>query len=242
MNHPTPEIQNVPLSDSGMMDLARLKMFAERLRVESVGDPKWVESKGVFEYPNQTVEVAVVLKIIRAAQGIHALDLLCRAGLFVDMGAIYRCVGDCSAEVYFLLEDYPRQSSNVTKFLREFFSKTIDGHLTSDEEPVRTKKIHNAMVRSLTGNEQDERIKRSLNNVYKTFSGYTHAGYSHIMQMYGGSGNLRSFNIDGIPSQAQRDLYMELIQKAHQSLLYEMSYVAKTFGLHDLLREILQCR
>ena len=224
------------------MDLARLKIFVERLRVESIGDPQWVESKGVFEYPTQTIEVAVVLKIIRAAQGIHALDLLCRVGLFVDMGAIYRCVGDCSAEVYFLLEDYPRQSSNVTKFLREFFSKTIDGHLTSDEEPVPTKKIHNAMVRALTGNEQDERIKRSLTKVYKTFSGYTHAGYSHIMQMYGGPANLRSFNIEGIASQAQRDLNMQLVLEAYKSCLYEMSYVAKTFSLHDLHREILEYR
>jgi hypothetical protein len=128
----------------------------------------------------------VVLKIIRAAEGVYAPDLLCRAGLCVDLGAIYRCVGDCCAEVYFLLEDYPRQSSNVTKFLQKFFSETIDDLLTSDEEPVPTKKIQNAMVRSLTGNEQDDEIKRSLTNVYKIFSGYIHAGCSHIMQMYGG--------------------------------------------------------
>ncbi len=85
------------------MDLDLLKSLVERLRIESIGDPQWVESKGVFEYPHQTVEVVVILKIIRSAQGVHALNLLCREGLFVDMGAIYRCVGDCSAEVYFLL-------------------------------------------------------------------------------------------------------------------------------------------
>jgi hypothetical protein len=43
------------------MDLARLKVFAERLRVESIGDPQWVESKGVFEFPTHTIEVAVIL-------------------------------------------------------------------------------------------------------------------------------------------------------------------------------------
>ena len=225
-----------------MMDLARLKILAERLRAESIGDPEWVESKGVFEYPNQTIEVAVVLKVIRATQGIYALDLLCRAGLFVDMGAIYRCVGDCSAEVYFLLEDYPRQSNNVAKFLLDFFAQTIDGHLSSEEEPVPTKKIHNAMVRSLTGNEQDEGIKRSLTNVYKTFSGYIHGGYSHIMQMYGGTRNLRSFNVAGVPSQTQRDLHMQLVLEAYKSTLYLIGYVAKTFNLNDLHREILERR
>jgi hypothetical protein len=223
-----------------MMDLARLKILAERLRVESVGDPEWIQSKGVFEYPEQPIEVAVVLKIIRATQGVHALDLLCRAGLFVDMGAIYRCVGDCSAEVYFLLEDYPCQSSNGRKFLRHFFAQTIDVPPDSEQEPVPAKKIHNAMIRALTGNEQDERIKRSLTNVYKTFSGYTHAGYSHIMQMYGGRGDLRSFNIDGISSQAQRDLHMRLVQEAYTSVICDVGHVARTFQLHDLHRDILQ--
>ncbi len=223
------------------MNLDLLKSLVERLRTESIGDPQWVESKGVFEYPHQTVEVVVILKIIRAAQGVHALNVLCREGLFVDMGAIYRCVGDCSAEVYFLLEEYPMQSSNVQKFLREFFSKTIDGHLTANEEPVQTKKIHNAMVRSLTGNEQDERIKQTLTNVYRTFSGYTHAGYSHIMQMYGGSNDNLTFNVSGIPSQSQRDMHMQLVTEAYQSLLYDMAYVAQKFNLSILHREIMQC-
>lgn len=223
------------------MNLDLLTSLVERLRIESIGDPQWVESKDVFEYPRQTVEVVVILKIIQAAQGVHALNVLCREGLFVDMGAIYRCVGDCSAEVYFLLDEYPKQSSNVQKFLREFFSKTIDGHLTANEEPVQTKKIHNAMVRSLTGSKQDERVKQTLTNIYRTFSGYTHVGYSHIMQMYGGSNDNLTFNISGIPSQSQRDMHMQLVIEAYQSLLYDMAYVAQTFNLADLHREIMQC-
>jgi len=224
------------------MNLDLLKLLVERLRTESIGDPQWVESKGVFEYPLQTIEVVVILKIIRAAQGVHALNVLCREGLFVDMGAIYRCVGDCSAEIYFLLEEYPKQSSNVQKFMREFFSKTIDGHLTASDEPVQTKKIHNAMVRSLTGSEQDERVKQTLTNVYRTFSGYTHAGYSHIMQMYGGSTDHLTFNISGILSQSQRDMHMQLVIETYTSLLYVMAYVANTFHLADLHREIMQSR
>ena len=47
-----------------------MKIVTERLRTEAIGNPEWLQSKDVFEYPNQTIEVAVVLKIIRAAQGI----------------------------------------------------------------------------------------------------------------------------------------------------------------------------
>lgn len=222
------------------MNLDVLKTLIERLRIESVGDPEWIELKMVFEYQNQSIEVATVLKLVRAAQGVHALHLLCHSGLFIDMGAIYRCVEDCVAEVYFLLENYPEQSENVKKFLKEFYSKTIDGHLSSKEEPVRTKKIHNAMIRIITGSKQNERVKQSLTNVYNTFSGYTHAGYSHIMQMYGGTYPNLSFNISGIPSQEQKNVHLQLVIEAHKSVLYTIAYVARTFDLKDLLRDVMQ--
>lgn len=222
------------------MDLNLLASLIERLRAEAIGDPEWVSSKCVFEYSAQSVEVVVVLKLVRAGQGIHALDLLCRSGLFVDMGAIYRCVADCTSEVHFLLEGYPQKSSNVEKFIKEFFSKTIDGHLSSEEEPVQTKKIHSAMIRSLTGREQDERIKGHLTKIYKTFSGYTHAGYSHIMQMFGGPSQNMSFNISGIPSQQQKDMNMELVLEAYKSVLHIIAHVSRTFGLTELHREVMQ--
>lgn len=222
------------------MDLNLLASLIERLRAESIGDPEWVSSKGVFEYSVQSVEVVVVLKLVRAGQGIHALELLCRNGLFVDMGAIYRCVGDCISEVYFLLEKYPEKSSNVEKFIKEFFSKTIDGHLSSEEEPVQTKKIHSAMIRSLTGREQDERIKGHLTNIYRTFSGYTHAGYSHIMQMFGGSSQNTSFNISGIPSQQQKDMHMELVVEAYKSVMHTIAHASRALGLKELHREVMQ--
>lgn len=221
------------------MDLERLRYLVEQLRLETVGEPNRVESRGVFEYPTQSIEVVVVLKLVRAAQGIHALDLLCREGLFVDMGAIYRGVNDCVAEVYFLLENYPKKSASVDKFLKEFFSKGIDGYLTTEEEPVQTKKIHNAMVRALTGNKQDERVRQLIKNIYKTFSGYTHASYAHIMQMYGGPSDNWTFNISGIKSESQRAMYMQLVEEAHGSLLYVMAYVAKTFGLLRLNYDIM---
>ena len=157
------------------------------------------------------------------------------------MGAIYRCVGDCEAEVYFLLEEYPRTSTNVQKFLKEFFSKTIDGHLAK-EEPVQTKKIHNAMVRALTGKEQDERVKQHMEKIYNVFSGYTHACYSNIMQMYGGHSDNLTFNISGIKSQSQRDMHLQLFIEGYSSLLYVIAHVAETFGLPELSRDIIEDR
>ena len=206
----------------------------------TIGNPEWLAPKNTFEYPNQGIEVVVVLKLVRAAQGIHALRLLCNAGLFVDMGAIYRCVGDCMAEVYFLLEKYPEQSSHVQKFLNEFFARTIDGHLSSDENPVQSQKVHSAMIRSLTGLEQDEKTRTNLVTLYKTFSGYVHASYAHIMQMYGGALSSQTFNISGIPSQQQKEAHMELVEEAYKSLLWTLAHAADTFGVKDIHREIIE--
>jgi len=96
------------------------------------------------------------------------------------------------------------------------------------------------MTRSLTGSEQDERIKGHLTSIYKTFSGYTHAGYSHIMQMFGGSPQNMSFNISGISSQQQKDMHMELVLEAYKSVLHTIAHVSRTFGLKELNCDVMQ--
>ena len=114
---------------------------------------------------------------------------------------------------------------------------TIDGYLDSTEEHVQSKKIHSAMVRSLTGKPQDEAAKKMISHVYKTFSGYVHAGYAHIMQMYGGNPPKQSFNIDGIPSVEQKTIHMQLVIESHKSVLYSIAHASSKFGFKELYFE-----
>ena len=220
------------------MDLNLLSALTERLRAESIGDPEWVESKEVFEYSTQSVEVVAVLKVVRAAQGLHALDLLCRSGLFIDMGAIYRCIDDCNSEVYFLLENYPIESSDVQRFVKAFFATTIDSDLSAKTEYVRTKKIHGAVARVITGMEQHESTQARLLRVYKTFCGYTHANYSNIMEIYGGTYPDLSFNVAGVASVHQRDTNMKTVEQAYLSVIYSLAYIAQKLGRNTLFMEI----
>lgn len=220
------------------MDLNLLSTLAERVRAQSIGDPEWIESKGVFEYSTQSIEVVAVLKGVRAAQGLHALDLLCRSGLFIDMGAIYRCIDDCNSEVYFLLENYPNQSSDVQKFVKAFFATTIDSDLSAKTEYVLTKKIHSAVARVITDMEQHESTRATLLRVYKAFCGYTHANYSHIMEVYGGTYPDLSFNVAGVPSVHQRDINMKTVEQAYLSVLYSLAFIAQKLRLDDLFIEI----
>ena len=218
------------------MDLNILKSLTEKLRLEAIGEPEWVESKRVFEYSSQSIEVVTVLKVVRAVQGIHALDLLCRSGLFIDMGAIYRCVDDCNSEIYFLLENYPNQSNHVQKFVKAFFSTTIDSDLSAKTEYVLSKQIHNAVVRVISGMEHDDITRERMLRVYKTFSGYTHANYCYIMEMYGGISS--DFNMAGVPSAKQQDIRMKMVEQAYLSVLYSLCFIAQKLKLNDLFREI----
>jgi hypothetical protein len=134
-----------------MMNLDRLCILVERLRKEAIGEPKMIAEKEAYEYQDHSAKVVAVLKLVRAAHGVNAMNLLCRSGLFIDFGAIVWCVYDCTEEVYFLLEEFPKSSGNVDKFVKSFFENTIDGYLSNETPSVPTKKIRSAAVRNLSG-------------------------------------------------------------------------------------------
>jgi hypothetical protein len=90
------------------MSLDDLFSLVETLRREVIGEPKWLPSKGVYAYQDQSPHVVAALKLVRAAQGVKALEVLRRNGLFIDFGTTMRGVNDAVAEVFFVLEDYPK--------------------------------------------------------------------------------------------------------------------------------------
>jgi hypothetical protein len=109
------------------MNLTTFHGLIEKVRKETIGEPAWIPAK-VSEYQNRSVQVVAVLKMVRAAHGVTALHLLCKNGLFIDFGAIMRCVRDAVTEVYFLLEKYTETSASVDRFVDLFFQTTIDGY------------------------------------------------------------------------------------------------------------------
>lgn len=210
-------------------------ILAERLRKEAIGEPQWIKEAQVYEYHDHSAKVVAVLKIARAAHGVNALNLLCRAGLFIDFGVVIRCVNDCTEEVYFLLEEFPKTSGNADQFVKAFFENTIGGYLSNETPPVQRKKIRNAVVRVLKGHH-DEETRRIMDNIYKTFCGYVHADYAHIMEVY--NGVTRDFNLTGVPSSHQRQMRMEHVELAASSVLHAAAFIAHTLGLKDLHHDI----
>ena len=221
------------------MNLAPLFEFVERLRKEAIGDPIWIAEKEVFEYQEHSAKVVAVLKLVRAAQGVATLDVLCQHGLFIDLGVTIRCVDDCAAEVGFLLENFPKTFSTVDQFVRSFFKSTIDGYLSDDTPAVPSKKIRSAMVRILKGGP-DHGIHELMSRIYRTFSGYVHANYAHIMEIY--NGGIHEFMLTGVPSIGERHKRMAHVELAAQSVLFAAEFAAHKFGLNALYLDIAESR
>lgn len=220
------------------MEFNHLYALTEALRKQAIGEPQWIADKQVYEYQEHSCKVVAVLKLTRAAQGLSAMLALCRAGLFIDFGAVIRCVNDSLEDAYFLLETYPDEASgNVNKFVLAFFENTIDGYQDPKTPAVPRNKIRSAVVRILRDGH-DEATRKLMENIYLTFCGYIHANYAHVMEVYNGA--TRDFNLAGVPSERQKAMRMEHVEVAATSVLHCAAFVAHKFDLKDIHAELMQ--
>ncbi|MGQ0445738.1 MAG: hypothetical protein ACT4O2_11610 [Beijerinckiaceae bacterium] len=225
------------------MQLQTIFALLERLRVEAIGTPQFDPATRAYTYEEKSARVVAILKLMRAAQGVSAINVLCQAGLFIDFGVGIRCIRDCIEEIYFLLEEYPTTSSNVAKFVKVFFESkmTMDGHTSPTTPAVERSKIRSAMVRYLK-DAHDDAIQQLMKRNYKTFSGYVHANNGQIMETFGGPS--RSFNLAGIRSTEETQKRMEYVGLQSEAVMHAAAFIAHKLGLdaiyHALRQEIVR--
>jgi hypothetical protein len=213
------------------MNIGHAHILIESFRKELLGAPDWHNDKRVFEYRQQSIETVAILKLIRATQGLATLEVLCNAGLFIDMGASIRCIFDAVEEIYFLLERHPAEpSGHVQQFVKNFFESTIDNYLNVTTHQVTRDKIRSARVRTLKEGH-DDATQKLLQRIYVSFCGYTHASYAHIMEIY--EGNQDSFNLAGVPSAEKRDLWAEHIELSANAVLMAAAFLSMKLGKKD---------
>ena len=82
----------------------------------------------------------------------------------------------------------------------------------------------------------DERTRTILDSIYKAFSGYVHANYAHILEVY--DGGARDFNLAGVASVQQRQMRMEYVELSAVSVLHAAAFVAHNLGLKELHHDI----
>ena len=214
------------------MSLTRIHALIDQLRKDTIGSPQWVEAKQAFEYEDHSIEVVAILKLVRATQSLTVLNLLCENGLFLDLGATIRSVNDCVEEIFFLLETFPdKPGPKVEQFVKNFFEGTIDGYLEAQTHQVRRDKIRSASVRILKGSHDND-MQNMLETIYRTFSGYVHANYAHIMEIYNGATD--EFNLGGISSSARKRDWAFHVRLAVQDVAMAAAFAAKRLNREAL--------
>jgi hypothetical protein len=145
------------------------------------------------EEQDKTIELAVVLKAVKAISALNACLCLMIAGHAQEIMILLRVVEECCNDILFLM--IPDANGNNTEkqeeYLRNFFaeefadaSQVLTSHQSRAAVPF--KKINAANAKTL-GQATNERDAAKMSEItFKTLSGYVHAAYPQIMEMYGG--------------------------------------------------------
>jgi hypothetical protein len=216
------------------INLDHLADKVDSLRKRAIGEPIWLNEKNVFEYQEKSAKVLAVLKLVRAMHGVGAMNVLTSHGFLIDVGAIMRCIVESSAEITFVLENYPNASPQVEEYVRGFFSNTIDGYLSAGPN-APGKKVRAASVRYLKGGP-DHETHQMIERIYKSYSGYVHAHYVHIMEVYSPS---PGFNLRGCMSLEEQKKRMEIVDCAAVYVLQSAMKIAQKLGFNDFFQELL---
>lgn len=225
------------------MDLNQLHALVERFRKATIGNAVRVEcnvngtDQFAYEYQDQSLKTVVVLKLVRATQGVTAMYVLARDGFFVDSGAAGRCVYEALQEVYFMLEEYPKQSQTVDQFIKHYFEGTLLGHQRRKTPSVPTKKVRAAWVRFMK-KRQDDETQRQLESIYDGFSGYIHANYVHSMEIYNGKNH--TFSLAGVKDQGAIYQKMENVWGAAEAVLLAVGISAHILGMAEFKQEAIK--
>lgn len=192
-----------------------------------------------FRYQRPTESVACYLKGIKAISTLNACVLLLRAGHTQEVGALCRMVDDFCNEILFLIAPQAGDTFSVdqTRYLDNFFQEEFEqpgDPLRSPQkrDTVPMKKIFATFGKLAAGEVNPSDAQELLRTVHQAFSGYIHAAYPHIMEMYGG--NPPRFHVSGMLGTPRIPEWQSQLVGYVQRLIMVSVFVARKLGVPDL--------
>lgn len=150
-----------------------------------------------FRYDEQTQYVLIFTKGIRYFSLLNAAFTLLQAGHYQELYILSRCMDETlqDASLFTVPMGENGELSDVQKtFLEEFFLEEFEDPEALGIELVNTKrhrtprrKIYQAINVASPIKDKYPAMKGVHNLLYKTFSGYVHGAYVHVMELLGGS-------------------------------------------------------
>ncbi len=197
---------------------------------------------GAFVYKSLTVKHVCLLKGVGIVSGLNALLVLFQAGHVTEMGVLIRTIGDCINDIYFLLEHFPDTTPEVEKYISNFFSEDIgDLTIVQDQEKkihrTKARKIYASRARLLSEHINFPVGREMVYKIYSVYSGYVHAAYPNIMEMYGGRPP-HKFHLQGMKGTSRIKDWEEILITFIRSSTLVFGYMADKYDKTDLVQEI----
>lgn len=147
-----------------------------------------------YRFSENTIEQAVLLKLARTVSGLRAARILLEYGYVQEQAAIERILGEISEDVLFLViaiwrnKVDPLHERYLDAFYQEELNETGDLVESKQKRPMMPRKKIQAYIAEF----QSEALNPSdgtklMRTITKAYSGFVHAAYPQIMEMYGGT-------------------------------------------------------
>ncbi len=146
-----------------------------------------------YRYSEKTTKQAIVLKLARMVSGLRAARILLGHGFVQEQAAIERILGEIWEDILFLVIAILKKKDDPIheRYLSAFYQEEVneDGDLIESDQnrPMVPRKKIQAYIADFQSEalNPSDGIKLSK-TVTKAYSGFVHAAYPHIMDMYGG--------------------------------------------------------
>jgi|CXWL01.1.fsa_nt_gi hypothetical protein len=134
------------------------------------------------------------LKCLRAISSLNAALILLRSGFIQEVGALCRCIDEFCEDVHYLatpLGEEGKYSQDQQRLVEEFFQEEFLDSNSPLLEVAPRNRVSRDKVRAGIARIQGQPINpHDTNHLFRTidksFSGYVHGAYVHIMEMYVG--------------------------------------------------------
>jgi hypothetical protein len=218
-------------------------------RMEAQVPPPKQRSDGqsfVFRYADQSIEQALIQKLVRYISGLHAIDVLLLNGLVQEQAVIQRTLDEIGEDIHFLVLSLtndkvtPLHDQYLAAFWEEEFDAGTPVESTQKRNyPPRQKiRAYCSRVGGLADPSTANEVGRTIS---KTYSGYVHASSPQVMDMCGG--NPPRFHLQGMQGTPRIGEHARDAWNYFYRGLLAVTAVAKAFGdaalvelLYDFIR------
>ena len=215
---------------------------------DEIGKPEFIREIGRerFRYQKPSSQIFQVLKSVRVASAYNACLCLLRQGYCQETCALIRMVFEFLHDMEFIAESYlkggvsGRQQEMLALFFKEDLPDPEEFMSRHNKRPtVPRRKVYAEVARGLSP-ENPDRTQRLIRLLEESYSGYVHAAYPHIMELY--VGGVWRFSINGMAGTPRQFQALRAVVRSLSQALNQFAKLAIQFGKVELFKELIEKR